>query len=316
LFVNDPPIAVDDNEVLETGLGVGTFDVLENDSDPNGDPLTLDSVTVLNPAQGTATINLDNTVSFQPASGFSGDAVIEYVISDDQGGSDVGLLTVTVSSNFAPVIVEPVSFVVDENESLAANLQAIDFDGDAVTWAIVGGPDAALFTVDENTGALSFINPPDFENPLDVGGDNDYNVIVEASDPFVNSAPQNILVTVENVFEGENRPPVIDDIFGQDADQDVTLFLSGFSQGPLVTITATDPDPSDTLQFNLLGEDADLFDLNPITGVLSLSQPVPGPTGSFDTDSVYELIVQVTDNVNPDVGTDEVNILLPLFASG
>lgn len=41
------------------------------------------------------------------------------------------------------------------------------------------------------------------------------------------------------------------------------LFVSSFSQGEIGTFTVIDP-LGDTLTFELYGEDADLFDLNPI----------------------------------------------------
>ena len=44
---------------------------------------------------------------------------------------------------------------------------------------ISGGEDAALFTIDPVTGALDFIEAPDYENPSDTNGDNVYIVIVK-----------------------------------------------------------------------------------------------------------------------------------------
>ena len=72
---------------------------------------------------------------------------------------------------------------VAENTSTVTTVVASDSDGpDAVTYRIAGGADAALFSIDETTGVLSFIAAPDFETPADAGGDNIYNVIVEAWD--------------------------------------------------------------------------------------------------------------------------------------
>jgi len=49
-------------------------------------------------------------------------------------------------------------------------------------YTITGGSDTGLFTIDPVTGVLSFIAPPDFENPADQDGDNTYDVIVTATD--------------------------------------------------------------------------------------------------------------------------------------
>ena len=111
--------------------------------------------------------------------------------------------------------------------------------------------------------------------------------------------------------EGPNVPPRITDPVSQEPGIPPQIFISTFSQGELATVTAIDS-PGDTLEFRLFGEDANLFDLNPVTGVLSLNQPVPGPTGSFDNDSIYELTVLVQDSAGE---TDVLEIELPLFTA-
>ena len=68
---------------------------------------------------------------------------------------------------------------------------------------IVGGADAALFTIDAATGALSFLAAPDFEAPGDADGDNVYDVIVSASDGSFTDT-QAIAVTVANVNEASD----------------------------------------------------------------------------------------------------------------
>ena len=68
-----------------------------------------------------------------------------------------------------------------QQENRASNLytfRAIDPEGGAVAWT-AAGTDGSAFAMDER-GALSFSNPPDFENPADANGDNVYNVTVQA----------------------------------------------------------------------------------------------------------------------------------------
>lgn len=71
-------------------------------------------------------------------------------------------------------------------------------DGASPSYSIAGGSDAGKFRVDASTGVLSFIVSPDFEQPGDAGGDNVYDVIVQASDGSL-SDTQAIAVTVTNV---------------------------------------------------------------------------------------------------------------------
>ncbi|MEM7058900.1 MAG: Ig-like domain-containing protein [Pseudomonadota bacterium] len=311
---NVPPVAADDTAFMFRG-GTTDVDVLANDTDADGDPLQVTDVSLVDPAIGSVSVNQDGTVNFTPDADFVGQAVIDYVVSDGAGGSDTASLTVTVAANFAPFISEPVSFEIDENQALAADLLAFDLEGDPITWSIVGGPDAALFDIDAQTGQLTFLEAPDFENPLDVGADNDYNVTVRASDPF-GSSDQPILVTVLDVecpndLNCENPPPMFTNPTAPPSGGPATLFISSFSQGQIAVFEAVDT-PDDTFSFRLFGEDADLFDINPITGVLSLDAPVPGIAGSFDTDSIYELTVLVEDSAG---GTDLLDVLLPLITA-
>jgi hypothetical protein len=91
LVVNCPPVAVDDTATTVNGFPT-TINVLANDSDPDGDPLTVTGVT--DPPNGTAVNNGDGTVTYTPDCGFFGIDTFDYTISDGQGGSDTGTVTV------------------------------------------------------------------------------------------------------------------------------------------------------------------------------------------------------------------------------
>jgi hypothetical protein len=92
LVVNCPPDAVDDFATTVNGFPV-TINVLANDSDPNGDPLTVTSVT--DPPGGTAVNNGDGTVTYTPdCPVVQGTDTFMYTISDGQGGMDTALVTV------------------------------------------------------------------------------------------------------------------------------------------------------------------------------------------------------------------------------
>ena len=72
--------------------------------------------------------------------------------------------------------------------------------GQALTYSIIGGADAAGFAIDATTGALSFVAAPDFEAPTDADGDNVYDVTVQVSDGTLTDS-QAIAVTVSDVDE-------------------------------------------------------------------------------------------------------------------
>jgi hypothetical protein len=90
---NVPPVAVDDSATTAQDTLVNV-DVLANDSDPNGDPLSVASVS--DPPHGTAEIQPDDTVNYIPDTGFTGPDSFTYDISDGNGGTDTATVNVTV----------------------------------------------------------------------------------------------------------------------------------------------------------------------------------------------------------------------------
>ncbi|WP_218189572.1 S-layer family protein, partial [Pseudomonas sp. PA15(2017)] len=82
--------------VVDAGdsLTIAGSTLLGNDTDPNGDALSITSVQ--NATNGTVTLNNGNVV-FTPKSGFYGDASFQYTISDGKGGSDTATVTLKVN---------------------------------------------------------------------------------------------------------------------------------------------------------------------------------------------------------------------------
>ena len=121
--------------------------------------------------------------------------------------------TLNVSNvNEAPAILsngggDAASVTINENSTSVATVHAVDPDaGTALTYAIAGGLDAARFSINATTGALSFVTGPDFEVPTDSNHDNVYDVIVQASDGSLSDL-QSLAVHVANVsgtFTGNN----------------------------------------------------------------------------------------------------------------
>jgi hypothetical protein len=90
---NRPPDAMDDSATTPKNTQV-TIDVLANDSDPDGDSLTVASVT--QPFNGTATRTSSN-VTYKPNNGFVGTDSFTYTVSDGRGGTATATVTVFVS---------------------------------------------------------------------------------------------------------------------------------------------------------------------------------------------------------------------------
>jgi Ca2+-binding RTX toxin-like protein len=88
---------------------------------------------------------------------------------------------------------------VAESSVVAATFSALDPEGLAMlSYAIVGGADAALFTVNPWNGRLIFRAAPDYEAPADAGLNNVYDVVVRATDQ-TNPVTQTLAITVTNL---------------------------------------------------------------------------------------------------------------------
>ncbi|HHF3003037.1 TPA: Ig-like domain-containing protein [Vibrio diabolicus] len=86
------PNAVDDNITTDDRTPVTVY-VLANDTDPDNDTLKLVSVQA---QYGQVVINADQSVTYNPTSGFEGNDVLTYIIQDSQGLQDTGKVIVTV----------------------------------------------------------------------------------------------------------------------------------------------------------------------------------------------------------------------------
>jgi hypothetical protein len=99
---NDPPNAVDDTGATTSNTPV-TITVLANDTDPDGDTLTVTSVS--DPPNGTAVRNADNTVTYTPDNNFVGNDSFTYTISDGRGASDTATVRITVTAPNRPDLI-------------------------------------------------------------------------------------------------------------------------------------------------------------------------------------------------------------------
>ena len=86
-----------DDAATTDGKTSVTIDVLADDSDPDGDPITV--VAITDPPIGSAVIDVGgSTITFTPAPGaYTGTRLFTYTISDGQGGTATATVTVTVT---------------------------------------------------------------------------------------------------------------------------------------------------------------------------------------------------------------------------
>ncbi|MFZ4531051.1 MAG: cadherin domain-containing protein, partial [Alsobacter sp.] len=244
----------------------------------------------------TGVLRFAATPNFEAPVDQNGDNVYAVTVQTSDGSLSVQqtLAITVINVNEAPAITSngggaSASVAMAENGAAVTTVTATDPDaGTAIAYAIIGGADAALFAIDQNSGVLHFVGAPNFEVPLDAGADNVYDVIVQASDGQLTTT-QVLAVTVTN----QNEAPSITSNGGAataaiPVSENVTA---------VTTVSATDPDAGTTLTYSIAGGvDAGRFLIDANTGVLRFAA-VPNfeaPADSND-DNLYNVTVQVSD---------------------
>jgi CshA-type fibril repeat protein len=150
---NDKPIAQNDTASTEVGTNVSST-VLANDSDPDGNPLTVSaaSVTLGTPTQvsgvdangnvvanaGSLTLNSNGTYTFVPAPGFTGYVnPVSYTVSDGNGGTDTATLTITVLPNIGnDTFANDDANIAPKGSTMTGNIITNDSDPEANTQTV------------------------------------------------------------------------------------------------------------------------------------------------------------------------------------
>ncbi|SIR33036.1 Fibronectin type III domain-containing protein [Shewanella morhuae] len=122
---NHLPVANPDTASLPWNQSLDV-DVLANDTDSDGDTLTVTQVTS---EFGTVVILANQQLSYTPATDFIGTDVLVYSITDGKGGTASSELTVVVSGNTAPTTVDD-SAATDDRTSLLLDVLSNDSDPD------------------------------------------------------------------------------------------------------------------------------------------------------------------------------------------
>jgi hypothetical protein len=158
--VNHPPALTVDNFTVAAGSSNNSFNVLANDSDPDGQSLAV--VTVGAPQHGVATRN-GNAILYTPATGYNGADSFVYSVSDGSLTS-VATINVTVGSGAAATNMAPVA----KNQTVAARpgqaraitLAGTDANGDGLTFALVTQPALPVLDLrmEELPGATNFVD--------------------------------------------------------------------------------------------------------------------------------------------------------------
>jgi hypothetical protein len=301
----DPPVAHNDtvSGTEDTALLVPASDLTANDTDPDGDTLSVTAVS--NPSGGTVSLD-SGTITFTPDANAcgNGEGSFDYTVDDGgNGGSDTGHVTVNLACvNDAPVANDD-TVTASENTPSDVTSQLLsndtDVDGDTLSVSAVSNPTGGVVDL---TGGIVTFTPDQYK--CGVGeGSFDYTV-TDGTD--TSSASVTVDVTCTN-----HDPVAVDDTASGTEDTDVTIAAGD--------LTANDTDvDGDTLSVSAVSNasggtvslDSGTITFTPDanacgTGEGSFDYTVVDGNGGSDTGSVSVDITCVNDA--PVAGADTVS---------
>jgi VCBS repeat-containing protein len=259
LAVSNPaPVAMDDGVATAVNTPV-TLSPLANDSDPDGDDLSVSIATA--PANGTIVVNGDGTLSYTPDSGFTGVDSFTYQVSDGQGGVDVATVTIAVgaANPDVPTGTSLAGASGTDGSAIAPIATAPAFsdpNGDPLSFSAIGLPPG--LSIDPVTGVVTGTLTSDASLAAP------YVTLVTATDPSGNQVTLPLVIVVNNP-----APAAADDVVSVPLNTATTL-------NPL----ANDSDPDgDALQITFASAPAHGGVTINDDGTLTYT-PVTGYTGS------------------------------------
>ena len=229
---------------------------------------------------------------------------VTITVSDSKGGSATITVTINVTNvdetpaNNTPTFTEGSSATrsIAENTGsgvdIGSAVSATDDDNDTLSY-ILGGTDAASFSIDSSSGQLRTSAALDFET------DDTYSVTITVSDSKGGSATITVTINVINVDE---TPANNDPVFTEDSNTTRSIAEntgSGVDIGSAVT--ATDAD-NDTLTYKLEGTNASSFSIDNSSGQLQTSA-----TLDYESKPSYSVIVTVSDENG---GSDSITVTI------
>ncbi|MCF6390999.1 Ig-like domain-containing protein, partial [Mycobacterium sp. MBM] len=241
--VNDTPVTAGDSFTTDEDT-VLTGNVLTNDSDTDGNPLTASLVD--GPANGTLTLNTDGTFTYTPDADFNGTDSFTYTATDGTVTSSVATVSITVDPvNDTPATVGD-SFTTDEDTVLNGNVLTndSDVDGDTLTATLVDGPTNGTLQLNAD-GTFTYTPTADF-NGTDT-------FTYTAGDSAATSSVTTVSITVTPV---NDAPVATNDSFTTDEDTVLTgnvLSNDTDTDGDTLTTTLVDGPANGTLELNADG---------------------------------------------------------------
>ncbi|MEM7477760.1 MAG: cadherin domain-containing protein, partial [Planctomycetota bacterium] len=301
LKLKQPPEVTDDSmsagELIGAGQNIGflpvtlgypgqelEFEILSGDAD--------DQFTINNETFALQSKNGDFDFETKPQF----ELVIEATDPSLSTLKDQATITVNFTDQNDPPVVTEQQEVVTENSpegTVVGTTSATDQDSTVFTWSIVAGNVGNAFEINATTGQVTVANSSavNFEvTPV-------FNLTVRATDDGnpASAGNGNLRIQLTDVDE----IPIVSDEVLSFPENSPTFAHVGFLQ-------LIEPDAGETTTWRIVGEDAQLFDLVPLTGQLRVAE---GAEFDFETRSEFSFLAEATDSaVPPKTGSRTVTI--------
>ena len=192
--INPSPTALSNQLFEDSNFSLLLSDL--NASDPEGGPLEWSCIS--EPKDGNYTIG-STSLLYLPDPNFFGTDQITLRVEDNVSlFAEISIEFIVEPVNDAPIISTATSIDHPENEINVLTFSADDYDGDVLTWSLIGGSDQGRFQL-SNNGMLSFSGTaPDYEMPDSEDADREYQVSISVTDGNL-TVDQNVTITTTNL---------------------------------------------------------------------------------------------------------------------
>ncbi len=254
--VNDAPSAIDDLGHTDSVTEL-VIDVLNNDSDIDGDDLNITDVSMISADSGSVRINNENdALIYTPEATFSGTATITYTIADSLGQESNATVTITVelfdSPNVPPIATNDTYTFSEDTILNNVSLFDNDLDNDGGTLELLTTPTR---NVDNGTLVLNSDGTFTYTPNINFHGTDTFTYRLSDSQGGFSSADVTLNITSVN-----DDPTANPDVYSMLENTQLTIIANDFNA---LLINDSDDD-GDALSINVAAS------TNTTSGTISL----------------------------------------------
>ncbi|MBB5209069.1 cadherin domain-containing protein [Chiayiivirga flava] len=205
---DDAPVAVADAAVVAQDAAPTAIDVLANDTDVDGGPRSIASIT--QPANGTVAITGGGTgVNYTPDAGYCntppGTTQDTFTYALTPGGSSTTVSVAVMCPQEVVITSDGAGDMAELDFPGGGTIPVTDVDATApignppIVYSLAGGADQASFSIDPASGVLDFVAPPPLDPAGDADGNNVYEVTVRAASDTLEDTQQLSITIVQGL---------------------------------------------------------------------------------------------------------------------